>query len=226
MNDSGEMLKEMIPNLPLWSFQFKPNSKLALRTRKDWEIHLITRALKDEEFKHELLANPKIVVEKELGTKLPEDLEINVLEEEQDTVYMVLPCNPYEGMSEEDLQASLGITYEDVARWVLEQQRNTLLDEDINLNLVVQTWKDKRFKKSFVNNPQLVLEQKGWVNFSADTIIKVFEENKNQVYLVIPILLDQFEDLNVSDHQWSNVNLKMLLIGSTTNRDGCSNWVC
>lgn len=47
-----------------------------------------------------------------------------MLEETEDTLYMVLPCNPYEGISEEELQASLGMSYEDVAQWVLEQQRN------------------------------------------------------------------------------------------------------
>jgi hypothetical protein len=72
MNNPEDMSKGMKPNLPLWSYQLQQNSKLALRTRKDLDIHLITRALKDETFKQELLANPKAVVEKELGAKLSE----------------------------------------------------------------------------------------------------------------------------------------------------------
>ena len=86
MNNPEDMSKGMTPNLPLWSYQLQQNSKLAVKTRKDLEVHLITRALKDEGFKQELLANPKTLVEQELGTKLPEELEINVLEETEDTL--------------------------------------------------------------------------------------------------------------------------------------------
>lgn len=79
----------MTPNLALWSYQLQRDSKLAIRTRKDLEAHLIARAFEDERFKQELIANPKLVVEKELGTKLPESLEIKVIEETETIVYMV-----------------------------------------------------------------------------------------------------------------------------------------
>ena len=97
MNNQDKAPQGITPNLPLWSYQLQQGSKLAVKTRKDLEIHLITRALKDEGFRQELVANPKAVVEKELGVKLPEELEINVLEETEDTLYMVLPCNPMKG---------------------------------------------------------------------------------------------------------------------------------
>ena len=137
MNNQDKAPKGITPTLSLWSYQLQQNSKLAVRTRKELEINLITRALKHEDFRQELVANPKAVVEKELGSKLPDDLEIKVLEETEDTLYMVLPCNPYEGISEEDLKTLVGMTYEDVARWVLEQHRNTLLNEESSVNLMV-----------------------------------------------------------------------------------------
>jgi hypothetical protein len=130
MSNEKQFSQGFTPNLPLWSFQLQKDSKLALKTRKDLEIHLITRALKDGSFRAELIANPKAVIEQEIGSKLPDELEIAVLEETEDTIYMVLPCNPYEGVSEEELQANLGMSYEDVALWVLEQQRNSILDEE------------------------------------------------------------------------------------------------
>jgi Nitrile hydratase, alpha chain len=133
MNNQDKTLEGITPLLPLWSYQLQQDSKLAVKTRKDLEIHLITRALKDEGFRQELVANTKAVVEKELGAKLPEELEINVLEETEDTIYMVLPCNPYERISEEDLKTLVGMTYKNVAQWVLVQQSFTLL-RDFQLN--------------------------------------------------------------------------------------------
>ncbi len=186
MNNPEEMSKAMTPNLPFWSYQLQQNSKLAVRTRKDLDIHLITRALKDEAFKQELLANPKAVVEKELGAKLSEELEINVLEETEDTIYMVLPCNPYEGLSEPELKASLGMTYEDVAHWVLEQQRNALLDEAESVAIVSRAWKDEAFKQELLSHPKTTLAKELGSTISDDLDIKGMSETPNTLYLVLP----------------------------------------
>ncbi|MEB3342865.1 MAG: NHLP leader peptide family RiPP precursor [Okeania sp.] len=164
---------------------------MGVKTRKDLEIHLITRALKDEDFKRELIANPKAVIEEELETKLPEDLEIKVLEETEDTIYMVLPCNPYEGMSEEELQASLGMTYEDVAQWVLEQQKNTLLDEESSVILLLHIWKDQDYKQKLILDSKTVLEQKFNTNISKNITIKSLEETPQKLFIVIPEMGDK-----------------------------------
>ncbi|MFN9175333.1 MAG: NHLP leader peptide family RiPP precursor, partial [Synechocystis sp.] len=157
MNNQDKTPEGITPLLPLWSYQLQQDSKLAVKTRKDLEIHLITRAVKDEGFRQELVANPKAVVEKELGVKLPEDLEIKVLEETEDTIYMVLPCNPYEGISEEELKASVSMTYEDVAQWVLEQQRNAFLDDESSIKLMARAWRNEKFKQEFLSNPLIVI---------------------------------------------------------------------
>jgi hypothetical protein len=196
MNNPEQMSKGMTPNLPLWSYQLQQNSNLAVKTRKDLEVHLITRAFKDEVFKRELLTNPKSVLEKELGTKLPEELEINVIEETENTVYMVLPCNPYEGMSEEELKASLGMTYEDVAQWVLEQQRNSLLDEVSSVGLLSKAWKDKAFKQELLCNVNTVLEKEWKKEIPADIEIQIVEETPRAYYILIPRGFDEVSEEN------------------------------
>jgi len=62
--------------------------------RRDLEIKLITRAWKDEAFARELKSNPKAVVERELSVKLPANVEVKVLEETPNTIYLVLPEKP------------------------------------------------------------------------------------------------------------------------------------
>ena len=52
---------------------------------------LIERSLENEEFRQGLLENPRSVVVQELGTQLPEDVEVRVVEETADTIYLVLP---------------------------------------------------------------------------------------------------------------------------------------
>ena len=81
-------------------------------TRKEFEAKLVAMAWKDEAFKQRLLNNPKGVFEAELGVRLPEDLDIGVLEETDGRLYLVLPQNPDQGpeleLSDEQLELVTG----------------------------------------------------------------------------------------------------------------------
>jgi len=219
MSNEKQFSQGFTPNLPLWSFQLQKDSKLALKTRKDLEIHLITRALKDESFRAELIANPKAVIEQEIGSKLPDELEITVLEETKDTIYMVLPCNPYEGVSEEELQANLGMTYEDVAQWVIEQQRSTFLDEESMINIMVRAWSNEEFKQELFDNSIKVVETELEEKIAESINIKVFTETAQNFYIVMPDMLEKFDPLNAKTNLLSDVNMLIIANGvSGTNQ--------
>lgn len=55
---------------------------------------LIAKAAQNPEFRSELLANPRIVVERELGVTLPEDFTVHVLEDAPNRKHVVLPVTP------------------------------------------------------------------------------------------------------------------------------------
>jgi hypothetical protein len=80
------------------------------KTRKEFETEIITKAWKDKQFKQELLSNPKAVYERELNQKLPDSLQIRVVEEDSNTIYLALPKAPEvsEELSEESLEAIAG----------------------------------------------------------------------------------------------------------------------
>ncbi|GET37478.1 NHLP leader peptide family RiPP precursor [Microseira wollei] len=94
--------------------QLKQMISQAMNTRFEFERQLIERALEDENFKQELLSNPKAVYARESGEEMPTDLEIEVIRETANKVYLVLPNNPAptttdEGeLSEEALEAVAG----------------------------------------------------------------------------------------------------------------------
>jgi hypothetical protein len=52
------------------------------------------RAWQDEAFRDELLRDPRGVVERELGVRLPEHLKLNVHEETADELHFILPPRP------------------------------------------------------------------------------------------------------------------------------------
>jgi hypothetical protein len=79
-------------------------------TRRDMEADIIARAMKDEGFARALRADPKAVVEREVGGKLPEGIEVRLVEETPDTLYLVLPARPSPGheLSDAELEQVAG----------------------------------------------------------------------------------------------------------------------
>ena len=59
--------------------------------RAELERSLIEKSLQDDSLRQRLLADPKGALEDELGTRLPENIEVRVVEETADTIYLVLP---------------------------------------------------------------------------------------------------------------------------------------
>ena len=80
-------------------------------SRKDVREALVRTALKDVSFRESLVANPKLVVERALGTKLPEDMEVVVVQETDEKMFIVLPMQlPFEtgDLSDAELEQIAG----------------------------------------------------------------------------------------------------------------------
>ena len=75
---------------------------------------IIERSMKDEHFRKQLMENPKQILETEFGMKFPESVKVNVVEEDPQTFYVVLPPNPVAGkageLSDTDLESVAGGT--------------------------------------------------------------------------------------------------------------------
>ena len=82
--------------------------------RAEMERRLIEKSLQDEDFRQQLLADPKAIVERELGTRLPEGVRVVAVEETAETIYLVLPSASPAGeggdLSDLDLEAVAGGT--------------------------------------------------------------------------------------------------------------------
>jgi hypothetical protein len=60
-------------------------------SRKEIREALVRAASKDEAFRESLMANPKFAVERALGKTLPEGLQVVLLQETDNLMYIVLP---------------------------------------------------------------------------------------------------------------------------------------
>lgn len=81
-------------------------------TWKELEAQLIAKAWTDEAFAEELRRHPKATIEREMGQRLPDDLKVQVLEEQKNTLYLVIPEKPASvselgELSEEELTTTI-----------------------------------------------------------------------------------------------------------------------
>jgi hypothetical protein len=197
---------------PLWSFKFKASSRIETLSRKDLEAKLITKALKDKAFKQTLLQNGKATVEQMFNIQLPENVALQVLEETENQIYLVLPTNPYAGITEAELRETLGLELEDIADWVLDQQKGILADDKkSNIQLVAKAWRDNSFKNALIANSTIIIQQELGIEVDDKVSIQVLEETLDKLFIVIPYLADITLIKNYIDTQSYNLPL---IVGS------------
>ena len=79
-------------------------------SRHQMEALIVQRAWKDEAFRAEFLADAKGTIEKYSGQKLPADVKVVALAEDDKTIHFVIPPKPANAdeLSDEDLEKVAG----------------------------------------------------------------------------------------------------------------------
>ena len=85
-----------------------------MNPRQQIEQQLIEKAMKDESFRKQLIENPGAAIEAETGMKIPYGMKIKLLEEDHQTVYLILPATNLKNseleLSEAELESVSGGT--------------------------------------------------------------------------------------------------------------------
>ena len=73
-----------------------------LQSAEEMRRQVTDRAVNDDEFRSQLISNPRDTISKELGVDLPEDVEIQVHQSDANTLHLALPVTE---IGEEQLEA-------------------------------------------------------------------------------------------------------------------------
>ncbi|MFF2483384.1 NHLP leader peptide family RiPP precursor [Paenibacillus sp. NPDC058071] len=68
---------------------------------------IIQKAWEDAEFKKQLLADPKKALADSFGIVVPDDIEVEALEEKSNKFYLVIPPNPAEVINDPSVRAPM-----------------------------------------------------------------------------------------------------------------------
>jgi predicted double-glycine peptidase len=81
-----------------------------ISARKNLEATLIAKAIKDDGFRAQLLADPRGALADAVGSDLPGDVTVKVLEETATSIYVVLPAaqSGSRELSDDELQPVAG----------------------------------------------------------------------------------------------------------------------
>jgi hypothetical protein len=81
-----------------------------LKQRQELAAKFIAKAWESDNFKQELISNSKAIFAKVLDSPVPDNVQIQVLEETSTTYYLVIPKKPevVEALSDEALDALAG----------------------------------------------------------------------------------------------------------------------
>jgi hypothetical protein len=81
-----------------------------MKTKEDFEMVIIQKALKDHSFRQNLIGNPETTIERELGLSLPNELKVRIFEEKSNEVILIIPQNiaPEGEMRISDLESVAG----------------------------------------------------------------------------------------------------------------------
>ncbi len=146
---------------------------------------IVIRTWEDEEFKQELLSDPKPAIEQATGEKLPEDLVIRVVEETPNTRYLMLP--PISSMTPEERQQTVNELRQGVGG-------------DFS-SVIARSIEDNAFKQELVSQPNAVIERELGITLPEGTEIRILEPEDNIRYLVLPMQPDSLEGDELSEEQ-------------------------
>jgi hypothetical protein len=73
--------------------------------------------------------------------------------------------------------------------------------DDIRNRLIAKAWEDDAFKKALVENPKATIEKELEVTLPADLNIRVFEETRDTICLVLPVNPDDLPEAQISEEE-------------------------
>ena len=97
---------------------------MATQTVSEMKARILARATEDDQFRAELVRDPKAVISSELGVLIPENFAIQVHEDNATTAHMVLPLS--DRLTEEDLAQVAGGNWAQDSMDQLEDDMNNL----------------------------------------------------------------------------------------------------
>jgi hypothetical protein len=126
----------------------------------------------DESFKERLLTDPKSAIEEEFDVELPDDLQVTVLEEAPDTLFLLLPGKG----------CSVSADHGNGSR-----ERALSSERDLRAELSGKANQDGAFRQELLADPRRAIEKELGIPLPEHLRVTVAEETPTRHFLLLPI---------------------------------------
>ena len=126
---------------------------------------IIVRAMKDPEFKEQLIKDPKQVLA-QWNISIPASSEVTILQQSLEKVYLVLP---HPGVIDK-----------------LQSKKEGPKTYNPLESIIIRAVKDPKFKHELIKNSKKILERECDIELPEHCKSEVVEETENKFYIVIP----------------------------------------
>ncbi|MGB8698077.1 MAG: NHLP leader peptide family RiPP precursor [Thermosynechococcaceae cyanobacterium] len=130
-------------------------------------ISVITKAVREPEFRSQFIANPKTVL-RDMAVEVPPDQNVTVLESQEGKVFFVLPL-----LSETDIQQ-------------LKESLDTVHPHrSVRSRILLKSAQDPAYKARLLQEPKAVLQDEG-IAIPTSAELTLLENSPQQLYIVLP----------------------------------------
>ncbi len=77
----------------------------AIQRSNEWQRQLVARASEDDAFRAQLVADPNSAIKQEFGVEVPNNITVQVHENDGSVLHLALPPSPNVELDEERLEA-------------------------------------------------------------------------------------------------------------------------
>jgi hypothetical protein len=140
--------------------------------QRNLQAQLIARAWYDESFKEWLLTDPNAAIEEELHLRLPDDIQVTVIEETPHTLVLLLlgkGCSLFGDHSNGGAE------------------RTTVRERDLRTELMAKANRDEAFRAELRADPRRAIEKELGIRLPEHLRVTVAEQTPTQEFLLLPI---------------------------------------
>jgi hypothetical protein len=179
---------------PLWFYT--PAAGGAIRLIPRWEVEskIVSEAMRDADFRNQLIDNPRMAIEQRMGTTLPANVTIEIMTVQAGEFVFVLPSKPdRQNWTELALVADDMLPYTALTRG--PEPRMPRLDLQIYVALVTRAWTDEQFRTQLLTQPRSTIGALYGPCFEPDTEIIAVAETSDRIFLLLPAAEAEEEEL-------------------------------
>ena len=145
---------------------------------------LIRKAMEDDLFRQKLVASPRTAVKEELGTTVPSDQSLHVIEAAAQRLDFHIPLKP-EAFDSADTASDI---LDQLTRNMTKLSPELTRRLEAHAKILTKVWTDPEFLNGFMEDPKSIIEDLAEESLPENCEVVVHRDDEKNMFLLLPNL--------------------------------------